>query len=313
MKRILFKLMEYIPQLEVLAQCIYAKLDQGKRSKIKNYVKASADLTDEKVSIPEIVEVIKAFGVKEGDLVMVHSSMNGLKNLTGSPAALIAAILEIIGPEGTLAMAAFPNYKESDHLERDGRDYWVYDAKRTGISTGLLPMVFCKMKEVIRGKCPMNTIAACGKLAEDMLRDEGKDDLAHGNNSAWNYLVQHHAKVLYLGLEVIEADTIVHVVEDVMDSDWPIENWYVEQNYIVRDGVSEKNVTMRVRDGFWHRFFTAHYSGRLMRKNHFVEKANICGIKIELIKDVNEYVIFLMQQAKKGRILYKIPKKYWKR
>ena len=313
MKKILFKLMEFFPLLEVWAQCIYAGLNQEKRAKIKKYVKTVSDSNEEKVSISELANEIKKLGIQKGDLVMVHSSMGGLKNLSGSPAELISAILEILGDEGTLAMAAFPHYKDKDVLEIENEKYLVYDVKHTGVSTGLLPMVFCKTQGVVRSSCPMNTIAVCGKLAEDMLKNEDKSDLAHGEFSAWNYLAEQHAKVLYLGLEVIEADTIVHVVEDVMDADWPIENWYVKQKYIVKDGPKEKKVTLRVRDGFWHRYFTAHYSGRLMQNNHFVEKRNVKGIKLELVKDAGEYVDFLMQQAKKRRLLYRIPKKYWKK
>lgn len=313
MKKLLFKLMEYFPWMEVWAQCIYAGLDQNRRAKIKKYAKANSSSIEEKVSVSELADEIRKLGIKKGDLVMVHSSMGGLKNLSGSPADLISALLEILGDEGTLAMAAFPHYKEKDVIEIEHEKYFVYDVKHTGVSTGLLPMVFCKTQGVVRSSCPMNTIAVHGKLAEDMLQNEDKSDLVHGESSAWNYLVQQHAKVLYLGLEVIEADTIVHVVEDVMDADWPIENWYVKQNYIVKDGSKEKKVTLRVRDGFWHRYFTAHYSGRLMQNNNFVEKRNVKGIKLELVKDAGEYVEFLIQQAKKGRLLYRIPKKYWKK
>lgn len=313
MRKLLFRLMEFFPRLEVLAQCIYARMDEKKRGQIKKYVKRTGTSAGEKVSTVELINGIKALGIKAGDLVMIHSSMGGLGNFAGSPAELINALLDLVGEEGTVAMAAFPHYKENDKIEIEGEQYTIYDTKRTRVSTGLLPMVFCKMQGVIRSKIPMNSIAVWGKFAADMFRNEEMADLAHGKYSGWNYLVEHHAKILYIGLQVIEADTIVHVVEDLMDADWPVDNWYLSQKYLVRDGENERKVNMRVRDGYWHRYFVAHYSGRLMKKNNFVKKNSIKGIKLELVEDAGTYVDFLMQQAQRGKLLYRIPRKYWKK
>ncbi len=313
MKKLLFKVMEYFPFIEVLAQCIYARMSENKRGCIKKYVKKSDISIKEKVSTVELMEVIRSLGIKTGDLVMIHSSIGGLGNYSGSPVELINALFELVGKEGTIAMAAFPHYKERDETEIEGEKYTIYDPKKTGVSTGLLPLVFCKMRGVTRSKIPVNSIAVWGKCAADMLKNEEITDLAHGRNSGWNYLVKHHAKILYIGLEVIEADTIVHVVEDLMDTDWPISNWYISQKFLVRDEGEEKKIDLRVRDGFWHRFFVAHYSGRLMEKNHFVKKDNIKGIKLELVEDAGVYIDYLLQQAQRGRLLYRIPKRYWKK
>lgn len=313
MKGMLLKLMEYFPLLEVWAQCVYAGLGQKQRAKIKKYVKEKGSTPKEKVSIPEIMTELKKMGIEKGDILMIHSSMDGLKSLSGSPAELLSAIMELLGEEGTLAMAAFPHYKDNDVCEVEGKKYIIYDVKRTGVSTGLLPMVFCKMRGVKRSECPMNTVAVWGKHAEEMLQNEDKSDLVHGECSAWHYLAKSHAKILYLGLKVIEADTIVHVAEDIMDEDWPIAHWYEEQNYIIKDRNREKNRTFRIRNGYWHRYFTAQYSGRLMRKHNFIESRDYKGITLEMIKDAGEYVEFLMHQAQKGKLLYRIPRKYYKR
>lgn len=305
--------MEYFPLLEVLAQCIYAELDSSKRTGIKKYVESEKTVSVRNISVSEIVDGIKEMGVREGDIVLIHSSMGGLKSLNGSPAELIDGIMKVLGEEGTLAMAAFPHFKEKDYIEKEGVKYILYNVKKTGVSTGLLPMVFCKMQGVRRSCCPMNSVAAWGKLADEMLQNELQNDLVHGVGSAWHYLAEHHAKVLYLGLRIIDADTIVHVVEDVMDTEWPIEDWYERNAYIIKNGQQEKEVMLRVRRGFWHRFFVAHYSGRLIRKNQFALKKDIGRIHLELVKDVGEYVDFLKNEACSGRLLYRIPRRYWKR
>ncbi len=313
MKKVLYKLMRIFPWLEVLAQCVYANLDQNKRKVIKGKIQTHQVALEKNVQLEEVLQTIREFGIKKGDLVMVHSSMNGLMQLDATPMQLIEGLLELVGEEGTLAMAAFPRYKVQNDIILDGETYTKYDVKRTGISTGMLPMIFCKCKGVRRSKCPMNSIAVKGKLADEMLRTEMDTDLVHGRKSAWGYLKEHHAKILYLGLPITDADTIVHAAEDFLDEEWPIADWYEKSNYIIVNGNEEERVTFRVRKGFWHRFFTAQYSGKILDKNDFVQRRNIRGVEVELLNDADLYVEYLINQAKKGKMLYRIPKRYWKK
>lgn len=57
-----------------------------------------------------IKATLSSKGLKPGDHVFVHSSLRSIGPIEGGPDALIDALLEVVGPEGTLAMPAF-NYR----------------------------------------------------------------------------------------------------------------------------------------------------------------------------------------------------------
>ena len=45
---------------------------------------------------------LKRIGAKAGDMVMVHAAMSRLGRLLNGPDALIGALLDVVGPTGTI-------------------------------------------------------------------------------------------------------------------------------------------------------------------------------------------------------------------
>jgi len=56
---------------------------------------------------------LRGLGLKEGDMVMVHASVSSFGHVEGGGEALIDALLETVGPEGTVMMPTFTNRQES--------------------------------------------------------------------------------------------------------------------------------------------------------------------------------------------------------
>ena len=50
---------------------------------------------------------LHALGLQPGDDVMVHSSYKSLGGVVGGPAAVVEALLEVVGPHGTLLLPTF--------------------------------------------------------------------------------------------------------------------------------------------------------------------------------------------------------------
>src|SRR5207248_2362937 len=101
-------------------------------------------------ALARIVAAIGAFGVGRGDILIVHSDMNLLRRLGLRPAQVNAALLDLLGPEGTLVMPAYPLFGEEptglDRLTADMSEVRLrYDPKRTPIWTGLLPHALMRM------------------------------------------------------------------------------------------------------------------------------------------------------------------------
>lgn len=298
------KLLEYCPWAEVLARKFFLQ-NTEKKSAIKRTMNTTQCGQTDKISLDMLSSEIRNIGVQSGDLLIVHSSMDGLKNVNASPMQIISCLKEIIGLDGTLVFPVFPCDMKRDF---DGDE--IYDLSKTKIWTGLLPYVFLRYSGTIRSRFPVNTLAANGKMAKDMMRNEMNTDLAHGNNSTWKYCVDHHAKVLYLGLRVRQADTLLHVVEDTMEADWPIKHWYKQRKYHIEDnGIYIADISARVRDGAWHQYFASFYSGRMLAKRKLIIEKNVFQTHIAIVPDAQRLVTALIQDAKQGKTFYYIPKK----
>jgi aminoglycoside N3'-acetyltransferase len=58
-------------------------------------------------------------GVKRGDILEVHSSVNSLGWVEGGAATVVDALMNVVGPEGTLVMSAYPVSKPLPLNERE--------------------------------------------------------------------------------------------------------------------------------------------------------------------------------------------------
>src|SRR5215472_13751734 len=73
-----------------------------------------------------LVEQLRALGVVPGDVLLVHSSFRALRPVKGGPQGVIDALVETIGPSGTLVMPSWT-----------GRDDLAFDPSATAVATDL--------------------------------------------------------------------------------------------------------------------------------------------------------------------------------
>jgi aminoglycoside 3-N-acetyltransferase len=111
----------------------------------------------------QIKETLLSKGMKPGDHLLVHSSLRSVGPIEDGPGALIDALLEITGSEGTLAMPAF-NYRRYLPLPH-------FDARTTPGRTGALTEIFRKRPESLRSLHPTHSVTAQGKRAAEFLAD----------------------------------------------------------------------------------------------------------------------------------------------
>ena len=149
-----------------------------------------------------LVQQLQALGLHSGDVVMVHASLRAVGPVEGRANGLLHAILDTIGPDGTLAMV----------LGADPDD--PFDALHTPVDVedmGWLAEVFRTFPGVRVSDHAAARWAARGPLAAALIDAPPLHDY-HGPEGTLQRLVHHRAKVLRLGADP-DTLTLTHLVE----------------------------------------------------------------------------------------------------
>jgi len=253
----------------------------------------------EQVDFDEILNALDRFGVSPNGILVIHSSMNELAKTKLTPTKIINKLIEYNGPNGTIAMPAFPKYKDEPvgvaRITTDlSKTIFKYDVNRTPPWTGALPFKLMLRKNSIRSSHPLNSMVALGKDAIAMMENniKGNKPLPCGENSSWNYCLQQGAKIVFLGVDVAHSLTMIHVAEDCYIEDWPIKNWYRDRTFHVTDSTNEKTILVRERDPKWSMCYAERALARDLLRFGIQKHINVSGIDVSVI-DSKELLNFL--------------------
>jgi len=166
----------------------------------------------------DIVAALRKVGIKEGDLLLVHSSLSKTGRIVGGASTVIDAILEAVGESGTVLFPAFTKsyiYVENS-LNKDRR-YRPFD--KTDVSqiwVGTIPQSFVKRPGIVRSNHASHSFAGAGPLAQRCLREHQENDPPACRKSPLGKLLEFKGKILSFGCG-IDATTFLHFLEDEMN------------------------------------------------------------------------------------------------
>jgi aminoglycoside 3-N-acetyltransferase len=172
------------------------------------------------VTQDRLVADLAALGLGSGDTVMVHASIKAIGRLVGGPDIVHRAVVQAIGPAGTMLMVvgwADDLYGIAEMPEADRAVYLAalpaFDpaTSRADRETGLLAECFRGWSGVRRSRSPTGSFAACGRLADWLLADQTLDHYL-GPGSPLDKLCQARGRVLLLGANP-ENVTLLHFAE----------------------------------------------------------------------------------------------------
>ena len=149
-----------------------------------------------------LVRQLLELGVKPGTVLLVHTAFSKVGPVEGGPSGLIAALREVLGPDGTLVM---PSMSSDDDDPFDPRTTPCPDM-------GVVAETFWRSPGVLRSDSP-HAFAAIGLHAENITAPH-PIDVPHGLNSPVGRAYELDAQVLLLGVGH-DANTTIHLAESL--------------------------------------------------------------------------------------------------
>lgn len=176
-----------------------------------------------------LVTDLRRLGVQRGDVVVVHGSLSALGWVAGGAQAMVEALLEAIGPNGTMVMpsqsgqlsdpAQWQNPPLPEHWIAPTRDALpAFDRDRTGTrGMGAICDCFRTDRRSRRSGHPLLSFVALGPDAEHIVDPHPIDD-AFGETSPLARLYDRDASIVLLGVDHATT-TAMHLAEH--RATWP--------------------------------------------------------------------------------------------
>lgn len=153
---------------------------------------------------------LEQLGLRPGDTVCVHSSCRTIGHIIGGPLTLLDALLETLGPKGTLMMPTFTGDLSDPTRWRfpavppemlaEVRDSLpgFHPDRSPSRKMGVLPELLRHERGAVRSPHPQSSFAAVGALASELCGQHPLD-FRFGPDSPLAALARHGGKVLMLG------------------------------------------------------------------------------------------------------------------
>ncbi|MFI2612781.1 aminoglycoside N(3)-acetyltransferase [Kitasatospora sp. NPDC018619] len=172
---------------------------------------------------PSLATGLRDLGLRSGETVLVHSSLRSFGWVCGGPVAVVQALLDVLGEDGTLVVPT----QTSDNSDPAGwgnppvpESWWAdirastppYDPHTTRTSgVGVIPETVRTWPGALRSAHPQTSFAAIGPRAAEIV-DGHALDCMFGEHSPLARLEEAGARVLLLGVG-FETCTAFHLAE----------------------------------------------------------------------------------------------------
>ena len=171
------------------------------------------------VTPSDLTRQFAELGVNAGQQVLLHSSLSSLGHVVGGADAVINALLDVLGPTGTLLVPTLTGH------EGIGPDADVlYDMATTPAWTGRIPETLRQRPDAIRSLHPTHSVAALGAGAASLTYGHEDTLSPCGAGSPYVKLAsQHTGRILLLGVGH-ESNTTLHAVEELAGVDYHLQS-----------------------------------------------------------------------------------------
>jgi aminoglycoside 3-N-acetyltransferase len=166
------------------------------------------------LGVNELVDSLKAAGIMSGDVVMVHSSLSSIGNVSDGAETVIESLRKAVSTEGTVVM---PCYGSADEALRHSKKGTPIDLRTAGSTVGEITEVFRTSAGVLRSSHPFSSCCAWGRQAAYITSGhEGAPQVCHADSPVGR-LVKLRGKVVGIGIPIAQGLGVAHHLEDCWD------------------------------------------------------------------------------------------------
>lgn len=258
------------------------------------------------LSISQLEDIIRnKLGIKEGDVVLIHSSLGNL-NLNCSPFEVLDLLLKIVGENGTILFPTYPKLTSLKFLEAEK----VFNINKTPSYMGILSELARRHPKAVRSLHPTKSVVAIGKYAVELTNEHSESIYPYGEQSPYYKINNYNGKTIGIGVSTKNLSCI-HCVDDIMKEDFPVMPYdeRVFDSTCIDSQGNEKRVST-----YAHEIEKMNYNIPNFIKK-YVESPICKDIDINGMKffraDSTKLLEKLLSLAKEGKTVYN--KKYYRR
>jgi aminoglycoside 3-N-acetyltransferase len=201
------------------------RLRAGRKQYRSASYRARERLRPVKLDGAQIEAALREAGLAEGDAAFVQAAMSSFGTIEGGPEAVIGAFEQVLGPDGLIAMPAFPLNRPAIEYLREGP---VFDLRSTPSRMGAISEIFRTSRGVVRSLHPTHSVSARGRGAEALVAGHELAETPFGAGTPFEKLIERGAHQVFFGSGV-GAITLYHAFECLREPPYPIEVFWPQR------------------------------------------------------------------------------------
>jgi aminoglycoside 3-N-acetyltransferase len=246
----------------------------------------------------QLVADFRALGVEAGDVLLVHSSYKSLGDVEGGPQTVVHALLDVLGPDGTLIMPTF-NFDFTKGVP--------WDVRKTPSKMGILTEIVRTNPRSKRVFHPFYSFAILGKHAEMLGNLRYKS--SYERNSVFGKLRDLDGKIMIIGLSYNNSMTFFHHIEQMEGVNYRFLKQFTGEVTDENGHTYTDTFEMLVRDIDKGVLTRVDPMGALMEQAGIVNIRQIGEADVKLMKANQVYGFTAREMKRDPHLLYQIEEK----
>lgn len=247
------------------------------------------------INLQDLIVGFTELGLREGDIVLVHSSFKSFGGVIGGPQTVIDTLMSILTEEGTLIMPTF-NF--------DFCSGKPFDVRNTPSQMGILTELVRLNPKSKRTIHPVYSFTILGKLRDTL--GNLKYESGYGKESIFAKLRELDGKIMTIGLPYNNCMTFFHHIEEIETCDYryfkEFKGFITDHENITKEG----KAILYVRDLQRGVQTDVDKMGKILESEGIVKITNIGISTVRLMKANSVYLRTAEEMKRNPHILCRL-------